>query len=159
MRGSRFDRLRQSDAGHEPRQATHAEVGDRGGDDLACLLKDQPAKAGGVRPRQVPRADIPLLSYVFVGSAIHLKFEGNGNWPGIPEGAISDFAKNYNGSAPEKTVIMGLEYFKTNYEYGGQKQTMMIAKKNGNKITITLVGTDYDKNPDIPKIVETISIK
>lgn len=90
---------------------------------------------------------------------IHLKFEGNGNWGGTPEGAISDFAKNYNGSTPEKTTIMGLEYFKTKYEYGGQKQTMMIAKKNGNKITITLVGKDYETNPDIPKILETISIK
>jgi hypothetical protein len=90
---------------------------------------------------------------------IHLKFEGNGNWHGTPEGSIAGMAKNYKGSAPEKVVINGIEYYKTTYEYGGQKQTMMVTKKDGNKITVTMVGKDYDKNPAIPKILETISYK
>lgn len=90
---------------------------------------------------------------------IHLKFEGNGNWPGTPEGAITDFAKNYKGSAAQKEVINGLEYYKTTYEYGGHKQTMMVAKKDGSKITISLVGADYDTNPAIPQILKTIVIK
>ena len=90
---------------------------------------------------------------------IHLKFEGNGNWGGTPEQAIANMANNYSGTAPEKEVINGVEYYKTTYEYGGQKQTMLVTKKNGNKITVTLVGKDFDKNPDIPKILATISYK
>jgi hypothetical protein len=35
----------------------------------------------------------------------------------------------------------------------------MVAKKDGNKITVTMVGKEYDKNPHIPKILETISYK
>lgn len=90
---------------------------------------------------------------------IHLKFEGNGNWSGTPENSIADMAKNYNGTAPEKVVINGIEYYRTTYEYGGQKQTMMVTRKDGNKITVTMVGKDYDKLPAIPKILETMSYK
>jgi|GEM_PF-1456228 len=94
---------------------------------------------------------------------IHLKFEGpisgHFEWAGTPEQAISYMATNYNGSAPEKITINKIEYYKTTYEYGGQKQTMYVAKKEGNKITITLVGKDFEKDPDIPNILETISYK
>jgi hypothetical protein len=92
-------------------------------------------------------------------TTIHLKFEGKGNWHGTPEQSIANMASNYNGTAPEKVVINGIEYYKTTYEYSGHKQTMMVSKRNGSKITVTLIGKDYEKNPDIPKILETISYK
>jgi hypothetical protein len=92
-------------------------------------------------------------------TTIHLKFEGKGNWHGTPEQSIANMASNYSGTAPEKVVVNGTEYYKTTYEYSGYKQTMMVAKKDGNKITVTMVGKDYDKNPHIPEILETIFYK
>jgi len=90
---------------------------------------------------------------------IHLKFEGNGNWAGTPEQSIANMANNYNGTAPEKEVINGIEYYKTTYEYGGHKQTMLVTKKDGSKITVTMVGKGYDTNPDIPKMLAALSFK
>ncbi|MFC2146590.1 hypothetical protein ACFLRT_04425 [Acidobacteriota bacterium] len=138
----------------------------------------QPAKANGeVFENDYFKATIPVGWTVFDDSklammqiypkgdtsmyrtTIHLKFEGKGNWHGTPEQSIASMASSYNGTAPEKIVINGTEYYKTTYEYSGHKQTMMVAKKDGSKITVTMVGKDYDKNPDIPKILETISYK
>jgi hypothetical protein len=90
---------------------------------------------------------------------IHLKFEGNGNWAGTPEESINSMASNYKGTAPQQVTINNIQYYKTTYEYGGQKQTMMVTEKDGNKITVTLVGKGYDTNPDIPKILDTLSYK
>lgn len=90
---------------------------------------------------------------------LHLKFEGNGNWGGTPEAAIQEMVERYSGSDPEKTVINGLEYVRTTYEHSGSNQTMLVAKKNGNKITLTLVGRDYESNPDLAEILDSISIK
>ena len=89
---------------------------------------------------------------------IHLKFEGNGKWSGTPEGSISTMSEEYKGTAPEKVIINGIEYWTTTYDYGG-KQMMYVAKIDGNKITVTVVGRDFDKRPEIPKILETISYK
>ena len=104
--------------------------------------------------RIYPKADTSIYA-----PTIHLKFEGNGNWSGIPEQAIADMARDYKGTAPEKVVINGIPYYKTTYEYAGQKQTMLVTKKDGSKITVTLVGKGYDTNPAIPKILDTISYK
>lgn len=90
---------------------------------------------------------------------IHLKFEGNGNWAGTPEDSISTMAKNYNGTEPKKEVINGIEYWTTTYEYSGSKQTMYVAGKDGNKITVTIVGKDYETIPEIQEILKTISYK
>lgn len=95
--------------------------------------------------------------------SINLKFEGpisgHFEWAGTPEQAAGNMAKNYKGSGPDKEVINGVEYYKTSYTYGGYAQTMYIAKKDGNKITVTLSGTDVDKNPDVQKIMKTLSFK
>lgn len=90
---------------------------------------------------------------------IHFKFEGSGKWGSTPEQAIKEMAGNYEGSAPEKEIINGVEYWKTMYEYGGQKQTMYVAKKDGTKITVTVVGRDYEKLPEIMKTLSTVSYK
>ncbi len=94
---------------------------------------------------------------------IHLKFEGplsgHYEWAGTPDKAIADMSKSYGGSAPEKEVIGGLEYYKTTYTFSNMKQTMYIAKKDGTKVSLTLVGTDYDKLPEIPAMVKTIAVK
>jgi len=90
---------------------------------------------------------------------IHLKFEGNGNWAGTPEDSISTMAKNYNGTEPKKEVINGIEYWTTTYEFSGSNQTMYVAGKDGNKITVTIVGKDYETIPEIQEILKTISYK
>lgn len=95
--------------------------------------------------------------------SINLKFEGpisgHFEWAGTPEQAVGNMAKNYKGSEPQKEVINGLDFYKTSYTYGGYAQTMYIAKKDGNKITVTLAGTDVDKNPDVLKIMKTLTFK
>jgi len=90
---------------------------------------------------------------------IHLKFEGNGKWTGTPEKSINYMAEKYNGTSPEKVTIEGMEYYKTTYEYGGAPQTMLVAKKDGNKITLTLIGKGYDSNEELKEILNTIKIK
>ena len=152
-----------------------------GGDGTQGAAEAKASKAkGSVFENDFFKADIPEGWTVFDDSkvammriypekdksvfapTIHLKFEGKkagrSEWSGTPEQSIADMAKNYKGTAPEKVVINGVEYYKTTYDYGG-KQTMMVARKDGTKITVTLVGRDYHKNPTIEEILKTISYK
>jgi len=75
------------------------------------------------------------------------------------EGSTGTMIKNYNGSPLERLAIKGLEYCRTTHEYGGMPQTMLVARKDGNKITLTLVGKDYQTNEDLKKILKSIEIK
>jgi len=91
-------------------------------------------------------------------SGVYLKFEGP-NWTGTPEESIAEMAKNYQGTPPQSVVCNGRTFVQTSYEYSGSKQTMMIAKKDGTKITVTLEGAEHASSPAVRQILESLVVK
>lgn len=90
---------------------------------------------------------------------IYFKAEGAGNWAGTPQEAIASFAEQKGGSAPETTVLNDIEWVSTTYEAFGTEQTMMVTKKDGSKITVTLLGGDYSENPAAKMFLDSLVLK
>ena len=90
---------------------------------------------------------------------VYLKVEGGGNWGGTPEEAVASFAESKSGSAPATATINSIEWVHTTYEAFGTTQTMMVTKKDGNKITATVLGDGYDASPDVRMVLDSLSLK
>jgi hypothetical protein len=90
---------------------------------------------------------------------VYLKVEGSGNWGSTPAEAITSFAESKGGSAAATTTINGIEWVHTTYEAYGTVQTMMVTKKDGNKITATVLGDAYDASPDVQMILDSMVLK
>jgi 3'-phosphoadenosine 5'-phosphosulfate (PAPS) 3'-phosphatase len=108
-------------------------------------------------------AKMKMMNLIEKGSGgkvgVYLKVEGNGNWDGEPGEAIASFAESQGGSAPETITINGVEWTYTTYEAYGTTQTMMVTKKDGNKITATVLGDGYEASPDVRMILDSLVIK
>ena len=90
---------------------------------------------------------------------VYLKVEGGGNWGGTPEEAVASFAESKGGSAAATTTINGIDWVYTTYEAYGTVQTMMVTKKEGNKITATVLGDGYDASPDVQMVLDSLVLK
>jgi hypothetical protein len=91
---------------------------------------------------------------------IHLRFENFGGFSDTPEQVTAGIANNMgkSGTPAEKEVINGIEYYKTTIvHWGGEIETVMVTRKGRYIIYVRLGGDDYDKNPDIPKMLATLS--
>lgn len=90
---------------------------------------------------------------------IYIKFEGNGAWTGTPEEAVASFAKSKKGTEPAKITLNGIDYFQTAYDSFGSHQSMLVTKKDGTKITLTILGEDYTRSADVKLFFDTLILK
>lgn len=90
---------------------------------------------------------------------VYLKVEGGGNWGGTPQEAVASFAESKSGSAPATATINGIDWVHTTYKAYGTEQTMMVTKKDGNKITATVLGDGYDASPDVKMVLDSLVLK
>ena len=90
---------------------------------------------------------------------IYFKVEGSGNWAGTPLEATISFAEQKGGSAPETVTLNEIEWVSTSYGAFGSDQTMMVTKKDGNKVTVTLLGGDYSASPATEMFLDSLVLK
>jgi ankyrin repeat protein len=90
---------------------------------------------------------------------IYLKFEGNGGWSGTPEEEVASFAKSQKGTTPAKVTMNGIAYVQTAYDAYGTRQTMLVTKKTGTKITLTILGDDYSRSAEVKLFFDTLKLK
>ena len=87
-----------------------------------------------------------------MGPSVHIKIEGHGAWPGEPKAETESMAKSQSGTNVEQVSMAGQTFFKTTFGTGMMKQTMFMAKNKGNKVTVTLMGTNFESEPMLMKI-------
>jgi hypothetical protein len=90
---------------------------------------------------------------------LYFKFEGDGNAVGTAEESITTMIRDYNGSSMESKVIGGIEFKTTSYTSNGSEQTMLVAYRDGTKITITIEGAGGKDNADIQAMLGSVAIK
>jgi len=75
------------------------------------------------------------------------------------EASINILAKNYEGSAPDKVDLFGLQFHHSSILAQGTPQDVYLAVKDGKKISITLSGKDHEKDENLKVMFESIKLK
>lgn len=87
---------------------------------------------------------------------VYLKFEKG--FKGEPLAAIEKFASKYNGTAAATSQRNGIEWAHTRYAYNGIDQSLNITAHNGSKITFTVMGEDYDTDPGVKAVFDSLEL-
>jgi len=90
-------------------------------------------------------------------TGVYLKFEGNGGYSGDPMKDVESFASSKNGTPAETASINGIDWARTAYEAYGTKQTMLVTKHNGTKVTATVMGDAA--SPEVQAILGSFKLK
>lgn len=90
---------------------------------------------------------------------LYFKFEGNGNAAGSAEASMENMVKSYNGTILPDVTVSGQVFKGVSYNYGGSSQTMLVAFIDGTKVTLTIEGSGAWENPDIQKMLKSVSLK
>lgn len=105
------------------------------------------------------RMGLVTLAKVGTGGSqgVYLKFEKGFN--GDPMKNIEKAADRYEGSTPETSVRAGISWARTRYTYAGVTQSLNITAHNGEKVTFTVMGDDYDTSPGVKAIFDGLKLK
>jgi len=90
-------------------------------------------------------------------TGVYLKFEGNGSYSGDPMKDVESFAASKKGTPAESASINGIDWARTAYEAYGTKQTMLVTKHNGTKVTATVMGDAG--SPEVQTILGSFKLK
>ncbi len=71
---------------------------------------------------------------------------------------LQALAEKYNGTPLETVELFGIKFLTTSYTAYGKEQAFYSAVKNGEQIKIQVSGKNYEANPDIKAMVESIKI-
>lgn len=75
------------------------------------------------------------------------------------EGTFTTFVTQYKGTPIEKVALFGLTFLKTTYTYSSKSMSTYSALKGGQKISISLMGADHDKDATIQGVFRSIVVK
>jgi hypothetical protein len=75
------------------------------------------------------------------------------------EGTFTTFVTQYKGSPIEKVQMLGLTFLKTTYTYSSKSMTAYSALKDGQKISISLMGPDHQKDATIQAVLASVKLK
>lgn len=107
----------------------------------------------------IDRMGLMTLAKKGTGGAqgVYLKFEKG--FRGDPMKNIETFATKYQGSAPETVERAGISWARTSYTYNGITQSLNITAHDGQKVTFTVMGDDYDASPGVKAIFDGLKWK
>ena len=87
---------------------------------------------------------------------VYLKFEAG--FSGDPMKPIEKFAEKYGGTPAERVSRNGVDWARTRYSYNGIDQSLNITAHGGRKVTFTVMGRDYDEDPGVKAIFDSLSL-
>ncbi len=89
--------------------------------------------------------------------AVYFKFEKG--YTGKPMDNVTRFAEKQNGTPAEEVVRNGIAFARTAYEAHGVKQSLNIAAHDGQKVTLTVMGDDYDTSPEVKAVFDGLELR
>lgn len=90
---------------------------------------------------------------------VYLKFEGGGKFSGDPMKAIEKFSASYDGTPAESVSRNGIDWARTSYTYNGIDQSLNITANAGYKVTFTVMGRDYEADPGVKAVFDSLEWK
>ena len=75
------------------------------------------------------------------------------------EMSISGIITQYKGTPVEKVEMLGLTFLKSTYDASGSHQTLYAALKNGEKISIQLMGPQHETDKTIQAVLQSLQLK
>jgi hypothetical protein len=90
---------------------------------------------------------------------VELKKEGynlnDADW----KSSMKIFVEQYKGSDPVVVEMLGFQFLKTTFDYSGTHQSLYTTLLNGEKISIGIMGPEYETDEKIQAILKSIEIK
>ncbi len=92
-------------------------------------------------------------------NAVEVSVRGSGMSDDAAKIAVEKLQEDYDGTDIMELEAYGLNFYKTTFVFSGTDQTKMIAMKDGEQYSITMVGADHLSDDIILGMVDSIIFK